>query len=185
MPIIKIMTDEDLQKDGANLSLSLQFIETPFGQALIAATATGICHLSFDNSKKIAIDQLKKRFPRAHMEPNESPHIAKAISCFASPKPDTTQLALHVRATPFQEKVWRALCTIEPGTVCSYTDIALAIAQPKAQRAVGSAIGKNDVAFILPCHRVIGSDGAMTGYRWGKERKAKMLEWEAEPVSRV
>jgi AraC family transcriptional regulator of adaptative response/methylated-DNA-[protein]-cysteine methyltransferase len=181
------MTQEDLQKEGANLSLSLRFIETPFGQALVAATATGICHLSFDDSQKMAMDSLQKRFPRADMAIRESPHMAQAIRCFASPSAspnsDNRQLALHLRATPFQEKVWRALLTIAPGKVASYSDIAQAIAQPKAQRAVGSAIGKNEVAFILPCHRVIGRDGSMTGYRWGKRRKTEMLAWERARVA--
>ncbi len=178
-PHIRIMKQEPYATNGATLQLHILFHDTPFGRALIASTDQGICHLSFDDSKYAALQNIRQRFPHANIESGEPKDHATAMGCFSGDPKALADVHLHIEATAFQETVWKALCDIAVGELATYRDIATAIGRPTASRAIGGAIGKNDIAFLIPCHRIIGSDGRMTGYRWGMQRKKLMIEWEA------
>ncbi len=178
-PHIRIMKQEPYAANGATLQLNINFHDTPFGRALIASTPQGICHLSFDDNQQAALQNIRQRFPRAIIETGATENHAAAMACFRGEEKALADVHLHIEATAFQEAVWSALCDIALGELASYRDIGIAIGRPTASRAIGGAIGKNNVAFLIPCHRVIGSDGSMTGYRWGMQRKQLMIEWEA------
>lgn len=148
--------------------------ESPFGQVLLAASEVGLSHVWLDEDGQ-ALARMRQVFPKAQLIEKLSPHHEAAMSHFtATPQP----LSLHLQATPFQLAVWRALLDIRLGRVSSYKEVAAKIGKPKANRAVGSAVGKNPVFFIIPCHRVLAHDGGLGGYFWGLAVKSKMLDWE-------
>ena len=155
----------EMKSGGAGMKVDYGFAETPFGEALIANTARGICHLSFvDRGGREAVrDVLQSQWPAAKLQRDDegARKLAKAI--FARPSPDQTRprLRAFVRATPFQLRVWRALLGVPSGSLISYGHLSAAIDQAKAARAVGSAVGANPIAFIIPCHRVIRETGVL------------------------
>jgi AraC family transcriptional regulator of adaptative response/methylated-DNA-[protein]-cysteine methyltransferase len=172
---------------GEGMEIRYGFHPTPFGTCLIGATARGICHLSFverDNSDRRAstIRELKADWPKAVLrhDPSTTREFAAAIFHRGRSK----KIPVLLVGTPFRLKVWEALLKIPSGRVLSYRDIARSIGAPSACRAVGSAVGKNPVAYLIPCHRVIRETGIVGNYRWGQERKLAMLAWEnrAKPV---
>ena len=156
---------------------------SPFGDVFIAITPKGICKLSFLDNKSIdtQLDELIKKWPHAILQPASEEMDELVASLFSaddrhrSTRQKNTQqaapLSLHVSGTNFQVSVWRALLNIPPGSLVSYSQVAEAIGKPKAVRAVGSAIGANPVALLIPCHRVIQQSGKLGGYRWGETRK--------------
>lgn len=164
-------------KSTKQLAITYEFIASPFGQILIASTTIGICYLGFSENE----DQtdLVKRFPEAlfSLETKEIHH--HALEAFLSNK-DFNSINLHLKGTPFQLTVWKTLLTIPMGTTNSYGTIAQLINKPKAYRAVGTAVGKNPVSLLIPCHRVLQSSGDLGGYMWGKERKKEILTFEKE-----
>lgn len=152
--------------------------ETDLGTMLLAATEKGICRLSFDEGEA----DLRTHFPKALLkhgadQPQFQALLSGAVAAVATPsaRPD---LPLDVNGTDFQQAVWRALQRIPAGETRSYAQLAASIGMPKAVRAVGSANGANPVSVLIPCHRVIRTDGSLGGYAWGLERKAALLRRE-------
>src|SRR5690606_453853 len=174
---IEGMTPAEYKQGGQNLTIAYYFYDTPFGTCLIGSTDKGICWMSFANDKEQAIAALKKSFPKAtYIEGQQQIH-QDALAIFSQSE-DLPQLKLHLRGTPFQLKVWEALLRIPKGQLRTYGQLAQDIAHPKASRAVGTAIGSNPIAFVIPCHRVIQSSGTFGGYMWNPVRKAAMIGWE-------
>ena len=174
------MTPGEFKKKGEGVTLRWGIADSPYGPAAIAKNERGICALEFlqeEQKRSRAIDQLARRFPQAQFvaAPNEISSIADRL--FGPYRADTkSPLALCVGGTNFQIRVWRALLNIAPGQLATYGAIAKAIGQPSAARAVGTAIGANPIAYLIPCHRVIRSTGLMdTSYRWGPTRKLAMI----------
>lgn len=154
------------------------FAETPFGECLIGRTDRGICHLSFvDDDRDAALTALATAWPRARFVDDDAgaADVVRRIFNHA----DDPRMVLHVRGTNFQLQVWQALLRIPEGAVAAYDDIARAIRRPRSTRAVAGAIARNNVGYLIPCHRVIRKTGAVTGYRWGSVRKQAILAWEA------
>lgn len=172
---IEGMTPGEYKNGGENLVIHYSFASTIFGEVLVASTQKGICHIAFVEDREVALPELKTRFPKAqYVEREDSMHSA-ALRVFSGAN---EQIKLHLKGTPFQLKVWEALLKIPMGNVTTYGTLAASLESPKASRAVGTAIGDNPVAFIIPCHRVIRSTGALGGYHWGLPRKSAMLGWE-------
>jgi AraC family transcriptional regulator of adaptative response/methylated-DNA-[protein]-cysteine methyltransferase len=171
------MTPGQWKARGAGLDLRYGWHESPFGQCLVVATEQGVCGLGFErgSGKREAFDDLMTHWPKA--EPRQDPELTApfAAAAFGHPKGD---LRLMLRGTPFQLKVWEALLRIPPGSVVTYTDIARALDRPDAVRAVASAIARNPISWLIPCHRVLRQTGALAGYRWDLHRKRAMLAIE-------
>jgi AraC family transcriptional regulator of adaptative response/methylated-DNA-[protein]-cysteine methyltransferase len=170
------MTPSAWRDGGRGETIRWTHFDSPLGQMLIAATSKGICRLTFDDS----VESLERLFPRAAIVQDEGglrELVEGALAAIEKPlaAPD---LPIDVAGTAFQEAVWRELRRIPAGETRSYADIAAAIGAPKAVRAVGSANGDNHVCVLIPCHRVIRSDGSLGGYGGGIERKKKLLEAE-------
>lgn len=175
---IEGMTPGEYKNGGESLKINYSFSETVFGNVIIASTKKGICYLAFYNDKNEALDELRKVFPNAAYEQLTDIHQANALSFFSKNWDDTSGIRLHLKGTPFQIKVWEALLKIPMGQVSTYSAIAKSIDNIKASRAVGSAVGDNPVAFLIPCHRVIRSTGEFGNYHWGSVRKTAMIGWE-------
>lgn len=181
---LEAVTPGEYRAGGAGLRISAGFHESPFGECLLATTERGVCALSFfDANRDAAMAELISRWPGAVIEerPRATAAVARRLFDALSVRDPAglVPLSLLVRGTNFQVKVWSALLRIPPGTVATYEDVARAVGAPRAVRAVGTAVGRNPVAFLIPCHRVIRGTGALGGYRWGLERKRAMLAWES------
>ena len=181
---LEAVTPGEYRAGGAGLRISAGFHDTPFGECLLATTERGVCGLSFfDGHRDAAMADLLSRWPGAVVEerPRATAPVARRLfDALAVRDPaGLVPLSLLVRGTNFQVKVWSALLRIPAGRGVTYEDVATAIGAPRAVRAVGTAVGRNPVAFLIPCHRVIRGTGALGGYRWGLERKRAMLAWEA------
>lgn len=153
----------------------------PFGNCLIGETPHGICHLSFfdDGKREIAIAEMKANWPFAEISWDNT-HAAHLSEKIFTPTPAlTSPFKLLIHGTPFQLQIWRTLLRIPHGALVSYGALATAAGFPNAARATGSAVGRNSISFLIPCHRVIRSDGNPGQYRWGAHRKRTMIAWEA------
>jgi AraC family transcriptional regulator of adaptative response/methylated-DNA-[protein]-cysteine methyltransferase len=155
---------------------------------LVAATTIGVCAIGFAQSDEQLIADLRARFHKAQLVParKASGWLADAVAFVASQTtehPLAATFPLHVRATAFQERVWAALKAIPRGETRTYSELAREIGRPTGARAVAAACGSNPVAVAVPCHRVVGRDGSLTGYRWGIERKRKLLTAETEDAA--
>jgi AraC family transcriptional regulator, regulatory protein of adaptative response / methylated-DNA-[protein]-cysteine methyltransferase len=175
------MTPSAWRDGGRGATIRWTTFDSPLGTMLIAATSKGICRLTFDDK----VDSLERLFPNATIIEDDGglrELVEGALTAIERPlaAPD---LPIDVAGTAFQEAVWRELRKIPPGETRSYADIAAAIGSPRAVRAVGSANGDNHVCVLIPCHRVIRSDGTLGGYGGGIERKKKLLEAEGHPVA--
>ena len=146
---------------------------TPFGECLVATTSRGVCALRFGAD----LEELREEWPRAQFRQERARTESLAFAIFGHGE----RPPLHVFGTNFQLKVWEALLRVPDGAVTTYGDIAAAIGDPKASRAVGTAVGSNPVSYIIPCHRVIRSTGELGGYAWGPDRKRVMLALETTP----
>ena len=155
--------------------------DAPLGRALIAATDRGICWLGFvaDGDEDATIDAFKRDWGLATLVRDDEATRPLAETIFATNDNARTPLTLVLRGTNFQIKVWEALLRIPQGSLTTYGDLASWIGQPTASRAVGSAVGSNPIAYLIPCHRVILNSGAIHNYRWGPTRKRALLAWEA------
>ncbi|NNF18325.1 MAG: methylated-DNA--[protein]-cysteine S-methyltransferase [Flavobacteriaceae bacterium] len=180
---IEGMTPGEYRKGGLNLEIHYEFYDSVFGKVLIASTDKGICQVLFTEDEEKALAKLQGSFPKAMLEKKAEPIHLEALRRFQADPNSEEPLALHLKGTPFQLKVWQALLRIPEGRVKTYGQIAAEIEMPKASRAVGTAIGSNPVGFLIPCHRVIQSSGALGGYRWGVNRKSAILGWEASRLS--
>ncbi len=170
------MTPSAWRDGGRGETIRYAMLDTPLGQMLVAATAKGICRLTFDEDA----EALKRRFPNAAIQPADAAMgqlISGVLQAVETPSA-MPELPIDVRGTAFQEAVWKELRKIPVGETRSYADIAAAIGEPGAVRAVGTANGSNPVAVLVPCHRVIRSDGTLGGYGGGLDRKRKLLAAE-------
>ncbi|MGB2015919.1 MAG: methylated-DNA--[protein]-cysteine S-methyltransferase [Candidatus Puniceispirillum sp.] len=176
---IEGMTPGAFKQQGAVLDINYDFADSPFGTVMIASTRNGICHMAFEADRDAGFATLYRTFPEARFHPHRDQLQTSTLSVFdrKQASPDG-KIKLHLQGTPFQIKVWEALLKIPMGGLASYGDVARMIGQPAASRAVGTAIGHNPVAFLIPCHRVIRQNGAIGGYMWGAERKQAMIAWE-------
>ncbi len=179
---IEGMTPGEYQHGGRNLHIYYSHAETVFGNVLIASTEKGICHISFVQ-KNSDLSDLTNRFPAAILEQKTDLYQQEALKMFRDDWSDLDKIKLHLKGTPFQIKVWNALLQIPVGSLKSYLEIANEIGDPKASRAVGTAIGNNPIAYLIPCHRVITSSGNLGGYHWGIDRKSAIIGWEAAKES--
>ncbi len=176
---IEGMTPGEYKNAGENLSINFSFAESPFGNLIVASTPKGICHMAFINDEEKAMQELKTRFANATYRQVVDTLQQDALFIFQNDWSKLNQIKLHLNATPFQLKVWEALLKIPQGQLTTYGAIAKTINAPKASRAVGTAIGNNPVAYLIPCHRVIKASGTIGGYAWGSTRKTAMIGWEA------
>lgn len=179
---IEGMTPGEYKNGGQNLSINYSFHLSFFGEILIASTVKGICYIAFSENQETALNLLFEYFPKAFFINKFDDHQQKALNIFNGNWQQTHEIKLHLKGTDFQLKVWEALLKIPFGNLSTYGAVSAEISSPKAARAVGTAIGKNPVAFIIPCHRVIQGNGTMGGYMWGLERKTAILGWEAVKV---
>jgi len=175
---VEACTPGEFKKRGKGLDINYEIMDTPFGKTLVAETSKGLCKLSFlaDNDDPVGL--LVSDFPEAKLQRKLGNNAMLAKSYFDNWQVPSQQIMLDLRGTPFQLKVWRALLAIPAATLLSYGDIAQQINQPKAVRAVGTAIGKNPIAYLIPCHRVIRETGQLGGYRWGLDRKLAINGFE-------
>ncbi len=177
---IEGMTPGEYKNGGEELTIRYHFAESPFGLLLVASTDKGICYLAFaDEERQEALATLKEQFPRAKYV-QASDHLQEqALSIFSRDWSQPGQIKLHLKGTPFQIKVWETLLKVPLGELTTYAALAGEVENPQAMRAVGSAVGHNPVAFLIPCHRVIRSDGQIGEYHWGSTRKQAIIGWEA------
>jgi AraC family transcriptional regulator, regulatory protein of adaptative response / methylated-DNA-[protein]-cysteine methyltransferase len=171
----------EVKSGGEGWTITFGFVDSPFGKCLIGESHRGVCHLSFvESGDKIALGTLKAQWPQARLRHNNANanQIANRIFNRATVGNSPVPLRAFVRGTPFQVRVWRALMQVQSGTLVSYRGLAAALNQPTAARAVGSAVGQNPLAYLIPCHRVIRETGVIGDYRWGQVRKRAMLVWE-------
>lgn len=181
---IEAMTPGEYKQDGAALTIHYQYIPSEFGLVLVASTSKGICFMGFVSQEgKQAFAELFDRFPKATFIENAKDIHQQAVDCFAVKDVNQDVVKLHLHGSEFQLKVWEALLKIPFGQLTSYGDLAETIESPDASRAVGTAIGSNPVAFLIPCHRVIRSSGELGGYLWGLNKKTAMIGWEAARVN--
>jgi AraC family transcriptional regulator, regulatory protein of adaptative response / methylated-DNA-[protein]-cysteine methyltransferase len=178
------VTPGEYKSGGDGLTIRYGLHHTPFGRALIATTERGICHLGFaGRSEGNAIDELVADWPQAKMVEDVRSTAELVPPIFDLTKRWNKHLRLHLRGTNFQLKVWEALLRIPPGAVTSYEGLAMQAGRPGASRAVGTALGRNPIAVLIPCHRVIRKLGEFGNYRYGTVRKKALLGWEAARVS--
>lgn len=178
---IEAMTPGEFKKRGEGLTIEYGIHPTPFGECLLALTSRGICALFFveGNNRQGVVQELKLRWPEARLVQaprSTSPYLQRIFGANSAAR--RSPLPLVLSGTNFQIRVWEALLKIPQGHLVSYEDIAQRIGQPKASRAVGNAVAKNPISYLIPCHRVIKSIGITGNYRWGPARKKAILGWE-------
>ena len=176
---IEGMTPGEYKNGGENLTIHYSFAESPFGEIFVASTDKGICCLEFTDNHPVSIDNLKRKFPNAKYKQIVDGLQQNALFIFTQDWSKLKEIKLHLKGTDFQLKVWEALLKIPMGGLTTYGDIAAGINHPKACRAVGTAVGENPVALLIPCHRVIRSTGELGNYHWGDVRKTAIIGWEA------
>jgi AraC family transcriptional regulator, regulatory protein of adaptative response / methylated-DNA-[protein]-cysteine methyltransferase len=182
------MTPGDYKRRGQGLEMAYGFYDSPFGEALLIATPRGLAGLAFvdedkGQSRQDALADMMQRWPRAHYveAPGEiAPH---ARQIFAGERRSEQPVRLVMIGTDFDVRVWETLLKIPMGRAVSYTDIARHIGAPSASRAVGSAVGRNPISFVVPCHRVLRGDGSLGGYHWGLTRKRALIGWETGRIA--
>jgi AraC family transcriptional regulator of adaptative response/methylated-DNA-[protein]-cysteine methyltransferase len=179
------MTPGEIKSGGAGVTLGWGQADTPFGAALAGWTERGLCYLAFlDGDAALRQQELRAAWPAAQLVRDDREAQRLMDQVFPS-TPQPGRLHLLLRGTNFQIKVWEALLRLPPGRRVSYTQLAGLAGTPKAQRAVGSALAANAIAYLIPCHRVIRESGDSGQYRWGGERKAAMLAWEAGVYAQI
>ena len=178
---LEAVTPGEYKARGAGLRIGYGVHDTPFGPALLAATGRGLCGLSFvdEGGAAAAVDELRARWPSATVGEDARATEPLARRIFASDGDDGQPIPLFVQGTNHQVRVWEALLRVPAGALVSYEQLAGAAGKPEAVRAVAGAVARNQIAYVIPCHRVIRKLGAFGGYRWGTERKLAMLGWEA------
>lgn len=179
------MTPKAYQAGASGEIISYACRKTSLGLLLMAATNKGICSVQFGETETALVTQLNHEFPKANVQVSatqsapELDNWMEALDQYISQNTPRPDIPLDIRGTAFQIKVWQFLLTIKPGEVYTYAEVADKINNPKAIRAVGTACGKNSIAVLIPCHRVLRSDGGLGGYRWGIERKQMLLDKES------
>jgi len=175
---IEAMTPGDYARGGRGLVIDYGFADCPFGRVLTMETEKGLCGLAFgdEGEEDAMLNDMTARWPRAQYRENPERAAATAKSIFEHD--GKAEIGLHLLGTPWQIQVWQALLAIPSGKVATYGAIATRMGDAKASRAVGTAVGRNPISWLIPCHRVLGSNGALTGYHWGVTRKRAMLAVE-------
>nr|WP_314493940.1 methylated-DNA--[protein]-cysteine S-methyltransferase [uncultured Chryseobacterium sp.] len=179
---IEGMSPAEYKNGGKSLHINYSFSESPFGRIIAASTEKGICYMAFGESTENALGDLVNKFPNASFFEKMDEFQQNALSIFNLDWTKLNTIKLHLKGTDFQLKVWESLLTIPMGKLSTYGKLAGEIGNPKSSRAVGTAIGSNPVAFLIPCHRVIQSSGKIGGYMWGGDRKQLMIGWESSRV---
>jgi len=175
------MTPSSFRGGAADERIAVASATTTLGTVVVAATAKGVCAIQLGDDLDDLVAAVRARFPSAELVPADASFdhlVGRVVELVEHPGDRTGDLPLDVRGTAFQERVWRALRHVAPGTTTTYTDLAEAIGSPSAVRAVAGACAANPVAVVVPCHRVLRRDGGLSGYRWGVERKAELLRRE-------
>lgn len=180
---IEGMTPAEYKNGGQNLHINYSFTQSPFGNVLVASTERGVCYLAFESAQAEGLEKLRVKFPNALFNSKTDEFQQKALLIFHSDWTKLSEVKLHLKGTDFQLKVWEALLKVPMGGLTTYGTIAQHIDTPAASRAVGTAIGSNPVAFLIPCHRVIQSSGAVGGYMWGSTRKSAIIGWEGAKIN--
>lgn len=175
---IEGMTPAEYKNGAENLSINYSYSESPFGKLIVASTQKGLCYMAFEPDKDQALTNLRLKFPNATFRQQVDPIQQNALLIFRNDWNKLPEIKVHLKGTAFQLKVWETLLKIPMGRLSTYGNIATQIGKPKASRAVGSAIGSNPIAFLIPCHRVIQSSGNYGGYMWGATRKTAIIGWE-------
>jgi AraC family transcriptional regulator, regulatory protein of adaptative response / methylated-DNA-[protein]-cysteine methyltransferase len=175
------MPPGDYKAGGAGLTMSYGFHHSPFGESIVVATGRGLAGLGFvdGGDRDAALRDMGRRWPKAAFVPDEAATAAYARRIF-DPQlwQDDTPLRIVLIGTDFEIRVWEVLLRIPLGRAASYSQVAQRLGKPNASRAVGAAVGRNPLSFVVPCHRVLGRSGQLTGYHWGLTRKRAMLGWE-------
>lgn len=176
------MTPSNYRAGGANTTIRFATGECFLGSILVASTDLGVCAIFLGDDPDALVRDLQDMFPRSNLigGDNEFEQLVAKVVGFVEAPADGFNLPLDIRGTAFQQRVWQALREIPAGSTVSYTDVAKRIGSPKSVRAVASACAANGLAVAIPCHRVVRSDGGLSGYRWGVERKRALLDKEAE-----
>lgn len=181
---IEAVTPQEFKSKGEGIEIEYGIHQTPFGDCLVAGTERGICALHFlDGNENELLNELQNNWQNATIKKNNASTKILTESIFE--KGIQANINLLVKGTKFQVKVWEALLKIPFGSIASYQTIANTVGSPGGTRAVGSAIGANPVAFLIPCHRVIRQEAIIGQYRWGTTRKKALIGWEKAKVSRV
>ena len=177
---LEAATPGEIKARGAGMAILAGVAQSPFGHCLIGETSRGICHLSFFDAggHEHAIGELRADWPLATLDFDDS-HAARLAGQIFAPANPAAPWKLFVRGTPFQLRVWRALLKVRAGTLVSYGKLAAAAGNANASRATGTAVGRNAISFLIPCHRVIRETGISGHYRWGAVRKRAILAWES------
>jgi AraC family transcriptional regulator, regulatory protein of adaptative response / methylated-DNA-[protein]-cysteine methyltransferase len=179
---IEGMTPAEYKNGGANLTINYSFAQSPFGQLIVASTEKGICYMAFKDDETEGLKDVMMKFPNAAFIQQPDTMHDHALAIFKNDWSQLSRIKLHLKGTAFQLKVWEMLLKIPMGSLSSYSNIAKQVGSPNASRAVGSAIGSNPVAYLIPCHRVIQSTGNFGGYMWGSTRKTALIGWESAQV---
>ena len=185
MVTLDAVTPGELKAGGSGLSIRYGLTATPFGTALIATTPRGVCQLAFHDrgGLRAAHAGLAAQWPEARLIHDEAAARATAGRIFGVTMAEAAEpLRLFVKGTNFQLKVWRALLEAGAGGPTTYGEVARAAGAAGSERAVGNAVGRNPIAWLIPCHRVLRADGSLGGYAWGEDRKRAMLAWEARDI---
>ena len=180
---IEGMTPAEYKNGGKNLAINYSFAESPFGNIIVASTQKGVCFMAFAEDETNGFSALKEKFPNADFSRKLDLLQQNALFIFQNDWSKLSEIKLHLKGTDFQLKVWETLLKIPMGKLSTYGAIAQQIEKPNASRAVGTAIGSNPVAFLIPCHRVIQSSGFLGGYMWGNTRKTAIIGWEGAQVN--
>ncbi|MCA9564208.1 MAG: methylated-DNA--[protein]-cysteine S-methyltransferase, partial [Myxococcales bacterium] len=175
------MTPSEYRKAGSGQAIQFAVAECSLGHVLVAATEIGVCAVLLGDEPQALIDDLEQRFSSAKIDladPGFEATVEAVISVIEAPSKGCS-LPLDIRGTAFQNLVWRALRSIPPGQTLSYSELASALGKPTASRAVAGACAANQIAVLVPCHRIVRGDGSISGYRWGVQRKKELLRREA------
>lgn len=178
---LEAVTPQEYKLSGAGISVEYGFHESPFGTCLLGTTERGVCWLSFlseEDSPKSEMEKMKEHWNQSVFRQNQELTSGILSRVFDAQSQASQKLHLLVKGTNFQVKVWEALLRLPMGSVTTYQGIAEKIANPKAMQAVGSAVGSNHIAYLIPCHRVIRKDGVLGEYRWSAARKKSIIGWE-------
>jgi len=177
------MSPTAFRAGGSKASIHFALAQCSLGAVLVACSERGVCAILLGDEPQALLDDLQRRFPKATLVGADADFeaiVAKVLGFIEAPRAGL-DLPLDIRGTAFQQRVWQALARIEPGTTASYAEIAASIGAPNAVRAVAGACAANALAVAVPCHRVVRTDGGLSGYRWGVERKRELLARERQP----
>ena len=178
---IEAVTPGELRNGGRRLKIRCGTASSPFGTVFVALTERGLCSLQFVDTEPLEdlIGGIAVSWPGADFVDDDAAAESIVRRIFERPVANRAPISVQVKGTEFQIAVWRALLAIPEGRLAAYSDVAEAVGRPRAVRAVGSAVGANPCAFLIPCHRVIRRNGEIGGYRWGLTRKQAIHAWEA------